>query len=166
MNTPTPTTAPDSASADAPVPSRAESALDAVSLKVLRAPAVHRLLALRTEGALTRAHVRTTAQCLAVSDRTVWRWLAEAATAPATTHVPGERHVDRFEITPEIRVLLAYWRGNASAAAFAPAALLDDALRSLGAGCGPGECGAVSVPGDRPGAAGASPSGAPGQATG
>ncbi|MDQ0313331.1 hypothetical protein J2S46_007984 [Kitasatospora herbaricolor] len=111
----TPTTAPDSASADEPVPSRAEPALDAVSLKVLRAPAVHRLLALRTEGALTRAHVRTTAQCLAVSDRTVWRWLAEAATAPAAAHAPGARRTDRFEITPQIRVLLAYWRGNASA---------------------------------------------------
>ncbi|RAJ29270.1 Mu transposase-like protein [Kitasatospora sp. SolWspMP-SS2h] len=105
----------DDTDAAALVPAQAEPALDAVSLKVLRAPAVRRLLALRAEGALTRAHVRTTAQCLAVSDRTVWRWLAEAADTPATVEAPGERRADRFEITPQIRVLLAYWRGNASA---------------------------------------------------
>ncbi|MFJ9777888.1 Mu transposase C-terminal domain-containing protein [Kitasatospora sp. NPDC101157] len=76
---------------------------------------MRRLLVLRAEGRLTRAHVRTTAQCLAVSDRTVWRWLADAATAPAAADAPGARRTDRFEITPEVRVLLAYWRGNASA---------------------------------------------------
>ncbi|MEU2133573.1 transposase family protein [Streptomyces sp. NPDC018352] len=52
-----------------------------------------------------------TAQCLNVSDRTVWRWLAEATTTPAT----AARRTDRFEITSELRVLLAYWHGHASA---------------------------------------------------
>lgn len=102
--TPTPASAPDEAG----------PALDTVSLTALRAPAVRHLLALRAERRLTRAHVRTTAQCLNVSDRTVWRWLAEATTTPATA-APGARHSDRFEITPELRVLLAYWHGNASA---------------------------------------------------
>ncbi|MFJ8746174.1 Mu transposase C-terminal domain-containing protein [Embleya sp. NPDC127516] len=70
------------------------------------------LLDLRSRRELTTGHVRTTAQCLGVSERTVWRWLADATTTPAH---PGARGDDRFEITPDIRVLLAYWRGNASA---------------------------------------------------
>ncbi|MFF9573374.1 hypothetical protein [Streptomyces sp. NPDC014685] len=86
-----------------------------MSLTALRAPAVQHLLTLRAEPRLTRAHVHTTAQCLNVSDRTVWRWLAEATTTPATAAAPGARRTDRFEITPELRVLLAYWHGNASA---------------------------------------------------
>ncbi|MFJ8747466.1 Mu transposase C-terminal domain-containing protein [Embleya sp. NPDC127516] len=93
----------------------AQPALDTVSSTALRAPAVRRLLALRAEHRLTRAHVHTTAQCLNVSDRTVWRWLADATTTPVTAASPGARRGDRFEITPDIRVLLAYWRGNASA---------------------------------------------------
>ncbi|WP_162002667.1 DDE-type integrase/transposase/recombinase [Streptomyces sp. CB01881] len=112
MNTSTPD---GTATVAAPAPAEAEPALDPVSLKALRAPAVRRLLALRAEGRLTRGHVHTTAQCLAVSDRTVWRWLADATTAPATADDPGARRADRFEITAEVRVLLAYWRGNASA---------------------------------------------------
>ncbi|WP_331768959.1 Mu transposase C-terminal domain-containing protein (plasmid) [Embleya sp. NBC_00888] len=73
------------------------------------------LLGLRSRRALTTNHVRTTAQCLGVSERTVWRWLADAGTTPETATHPGARHGDRFEITPQIRVLLAYWHGNASA---------------------------------------------------
>ncbi|MGW6898990.1 Mu transposase C-terminal domain-containing protein [Streptomyces sp. NPDC054919] len=76
---------------------------------------MRRLLALRAEGQLTRSHVHTTAQCLNVSDRTVWRWLADATTSPDSAARPGGRRNVRFEITPEIRVLLAYWHGNASA---------------------------------------------------
>ncbi|MEV7189889.1 hypothetical protein [Kitasatospora sp. NPDC093102] len=112
MNTPTPD---GTATVAAPAPVEAEPALDAVSVKALRAPAVRRLLALRAEGRLTRAHVHTTAQCLEVSDRTVWRWLADATATPVTADDPRARHTDRFEITPQVRVLLAYWRGNASA---------------------------------------------------
>ncbi|MEU6768123.1 transposase family protein [Streptomyces sp. NPDC046853] len=76
---------------------------------------MRRLLALRAQRRLTRGHVRTTAQCLDVSDRTVWRWLAEATATPQSADCPGARRPERFEITPEIRVLLAYWHGNASA---------------------------------------------------
>lgn len=50
-----------------------------------------------------------------MSERTVWRWLAEASRSPRAALCPGERSSDRFEITREIRVLLAYWHGNASA---------------------------------------------------
>ncbi|GAA2289044.1 hypothetical protein GCM10010145_69220 [Streptomyces ruber] len=99
----------------APAPNGAEPALDTVSLTALRAPAVRHLLRLRAEGRLTRAHVSTTAQCLNVSDRTVWRWLADSTAHPATAASPGARRTSRFEITPELRVLLAYWHGNASA---------------------------------------------------
>ncbi|MET7305189.1 hypothetical protein ABZS54_41250, partial [Embleya sp. NPDC005575] len=108
------TTAADGAARE-PSTSPAVPALDTVSSTALRAPAVRRLLALRAERRLTRAHVHATAQCLNVSDRTVWRWLADATTTPATAAHPGARRGDRFEITPDIRVLLAYWRGNASA---------------------------------------------------
>ncbi|MET9499730.1 hypothetical protein [Streptomyces sp. NPDC006552] len=86
-----------------------------MSLTALRAPAVRRLLILRAARRLTRAHVCATAQCLNVSERSVWRWLAEATTTPASAARPGARRADRFEIIPEIRVLLAYWHGNASA---------------------------------------------------
>ncbi|MEV5599432.1 hypothetical protein [Streptomyces sp. NPDC052496] len=92
-----------------------EPVLDPTSMAALRAPAVRRLLALRAQRRLTCCHVHTTAQCLNVSDRTVWRWLAEATTTPASAAQPGARRTVRFEITPEIRVLLAYWHGNASA---------------------------------------------------
>ncbi|MBC9715721.1 transposase [Streptomyces sp. TRM66268-LWL] len=108
------TTLDDGILQDSPAP-QAEPALDTASLTALRAPAVRRLLALRAARRLTRAHVHTTAQCLNVSDRTVWRWLADATTAPETAARPGARHSDRFEVTPEVRVLLAYWHGNASA---------------------------------------------------
>ncbi|MCX5318057.1 Mu transposase C-terminal domain-containing protein [Streptomyces sp. NBC_00154] len=85
------------------------------SLTALRAPAVRRLLALRAERRLSREHVRLAGECLGVSERTVWRWLAEASLSPDAAIRPGERSGDRFEITREIRVLLAYWHGNASA---------------------------------------------------
>ncbi|MFI2790877.1 Mu transposase C-terminal domain-containing protein [Kitasatospora sp. NPDC018614] len=76
---------------------------------------MRRLLALRARGGLSRQHVRLAGECLGVSERTVWRWLAEASQSPAAAAHPGARHTGRFEITAEIRVLLAYWHGNASA---------------------------------------------------
>ncbi|WUV40281.1 Mu transposase C-terminal domain-containing protein (plasmid) [Streptomyces sp. NBC_01483] len=89
--------------------------LDATSLTALRAPAVRSLLALRARRELTADHVRLAAQCLGVSERTVWRWPAEATTTPETAARRGARRTDRFAITGEIRVLLAYWHGDASA---------------------------------------------------
>ncbi|WP_437026070.1 Mu transposase C-terminal domain-containing protein [Streptomyces bungoensis] len=76
---------------------------------------MRRLLALRGERRLSREHVRLAGECLGVSERTVWRWLAEASRSPRAAIRPGQRSGGRFEITGEIRVLLAYWHGNASA---------------------------------------------------
>ncbi|WP_443059401.1 Mu transposase C-terminal domain-containing protein [Streptomyces sp. NBC_00435] len=76
---------------------------------------MQRLLRLRAQGRLSRGHVRLAGECLGVSERTVWRWLAQAEVDPDAGARPGARSVDRFEVTPEVRVLLAYWRGNASA---------------------------------------------------
>ncbi|MGW1362165.1 helix-turn-helix domain-containing protein [Streptomyces chartreusis] len=97
-------------------PTTPDPVLDEQSLTALRAPAVRRLLALRAEKRLTREHVSVAGECLGVSERTVWRWLADASRDPATAARPGARRGDRFEITPPVRVLLAYWRGNASMA--------------------------------------------------
>ncbi|MEV7522584.1 transposase [Streptomyces sp. NPDC091371] len=93
-----------------PVPELRGSALAA-----LRGPAVQRLLWLRAQGRLSRGHARLAGECLGVSERTVWRWLAQAEAEPRMADRPGERPVDRFEVTLDVRVLLAYWRGNASA---------------------------------------------------
>ncbi|MEW2343443.1 MULTISPECIES: integrase catalytic domain-containing protein [Streptomyces] len=98
-----------------PPPGDPADVLGKQSLVALRAPAVRRLLALRARGGLTRQHVRLAGECLGASERTVWRWLAEASQSPAAAAHPGARHTGRFEITAEIRVLLAYWHGNASA---------------------------------------------------
>ncbi|MFE4208437.1 Mu transposase C-terminal domain-containing protein [Streptomyces goshikiensis] len=76
---------------------------------------MQQLLRLRGQGRLSRGHVRLAGERLGVSERTVWRWLAQAEAAPGARAVPGARSADRFEITGELRVLLAYWRGNASA---------------------------------------------------
>lgn len=97
-------------SPDTPTP-----VLQGPALTALRAPAVQQLLRLRAQERLTRGHVRLAGECLGVSERTVWRWLAQAEAAPGRAARPGARTGDRFEVTAEVRVLLAYWRGNASA---------------------------------------------------
>ncbi|WP_344646475.1 transposase family protein, partial [Streptomyces durmitorensis] len=89
--------------------------LQGPALAALRGPAVQKLLRLRGQGRLSRGHVRLAGECLGVSERTVWRWLAQADAEPRMAARPGARTVDRFEVTSEVRVLLAYWRGNASA---------------------------------------------------
>lgn len=84
----------------------------------LRGPAVRRLLALRVGGELTAGHVRVAAVALGVSERTVWRWLAVAAEGDeAAAAAPADRgRVGvRFTITPEVRGLLALWKGNVRA---------------------------------------------------
>jgi putative transposase len=78
---------------------------------------VRRLLALRVRGELTTGHVRVAADALGVSERTVWRWLAEAGRDEAAADEPGARDQTgtRFTITPEVRALLALWKGNVAA---------------------------------------------------
>ncbi|MFF1725429.1 Mu transposase C-terminal domain-containing protein [Streptomyces sviceus] len=78
---------------------------------------MRRLLALRAGKGLTAGHVRVAADALGVSERTVWRWLAAAGRDEAAADEPGARAQTstRFTITPEVRGLLALWKGNVRA---------------------------------------------------
>ncbi|WP_437115636.1 transposase [Streptomyces griseoviridis] len=78
---------------------------------------MRRLLALRQDQSLTTRHVRLVAQSLEVTERTVWRWLAAAERDESAAAEPGARaqSKDRFSITPEVRRLLALWKGNVAA---------------------------------------------------
>ncbi|MGW2789763.1 Mu transposase C-terminal domain-containing protein [Streptomyces sp. NPDC001251] len=78
---------------------------------------MRRLLALRAAKKLTAVHVRVAADALGVSERTVWRWLATAQSDERAVANPGARsRVDaRFTVTPEVRGLLALWKGNVRA---------------------------------------------------
>ncbi|MEU5583451.1 transposase [Streptomyces huasconensis] len=95
----------------------ARGGLPSSSLSALRGPAVRRLLALRQEQKLTTRHVRLMAQSLEVTERTVWRWLAAAERDESAAAEPGARAQtrDRFTVTPEVRRLLALWKGNVAA---------------------------------------------------
>lgn len=76
-----------------------------------REAAVRRLVALELAGQLTTSHVVLAAEGLAVSERTVWRWIAAARAS-------GElepRHRGRFVVTDPVRERLAFWRGNVAA---------------------------------------------------
>ncbi|MEU9919275.1 Mu transposase C-terminal domain-containing protein [Streptomyces sp. NPDC051001] len=96
---------------------RAGGGLPTASRMALRGPAVRRLLALRAGKGLTASHVRVAADALGVSERTVWRWLAAAGRDEAAADEPGARAQTstRFTITPEVRGLLALWKGNVRA---------------------------------------------------
>lgn len=96
---------------------RAAGGLPAASRTALRGPAVRRLLALRAGGKLTAGHVRVVADALGASERTVWRWLAAAQSDKTAAAYPGARSQAsaRFTITPEVRGLLALWKGNVRA---------------------------------------------------
>ncbi|MFI6690027.1 Mu transposase C-terminal domain-containing protein [Streptomyces sp. NPDC050485] len=78
---------------------------------------MRRLLALRAGGKLTTGHVRLAADALGVSERTVWRWLAAAGSDETAVAGPGARSRAgaTFTITPEVRGLLALWKGNVRA---------------------------------------------------
>ncbi|MFE5398661.1 Mu transposase C-terminal domain-containing protein [Streptomyces sp. NPDC056568] len=76
----------------------------------LLGPAVRALLELSQRDELTTAHVELSAHTLGVHVRTVWRNLARARLGE-----PLRRDRDRFEITDDIRTLLAYHRGNVKA---------------------------------------------------
>ncbi|MCZ0975700.1 Mu transposase C-terminal domain-containing protein [Streptomyces albulus] len=96
---------------------RTGGGLPAASRTALRGPAVRRLLTLRAAKKLTAGHVRVAADALGVSERTVWRWLAAAQSNETAAAYPGERSRTgaRFTITPEVRGLLALWKGNVRA---------------------------------------------------
>jgi putative transposase len=94
-----------------------DGGLPAASRTALRGPAVRRLLALRAGKKLTAVHVRVAADALGVSERTVWRWLATAQSDERAAANPGARTRGdaRFTVTPEVRGLLALWKGNVRA---------------------------------------------------
>ena len=75
-----------------------------------RDASVGRLAKLSTAGPLSRSQVALVARDLGVSDRTVRRWVAQAA----GSHVePAAR--PRFVLDEALRERLAFWRGNVSA---------------------------------------------------
>jgi hypothetical protein len=78
------------------------------SLRALRGPAVRRLLALRGERRLSREHVRLAGECLGVSERTVWRWLAEGRRG----HVEARPRRDGFSLSDALWEVLAQAGGN------------------------------------------------------
>jgi transposase len=92
-------------------------ALPAASRTALRGPTVRRMLAVRAASGLTAGHVRVAADALGVTERTVWRWLAAAERDEAAAAEPGARTREgaRFTVTPEVRRLLALWKGNVRA---------------------------------------------------
>ncbi|MFJ8608076.1 Mu transposase C-terminal domain-containing protein [Streptomyces sp. NPDC093675] len=87
---------------------------DALGIKAadLRPAAVRRLAALKASGELTGAHLRLVAESLGNSTRTLRRWLKEAEEAGRLQGRPRPR----FEVTDDIKTLLAYHRGNVSRA--------------------------------------------------
>ncbi|MGW3281156.1 Mu transposase C-terminal domain-containing protein [Nocardia rhamnosiphila] len=80
-----------------------------VAARALRQAAADRLIALDRCGVLTSAHVRLSAETLGVAERTVWRWLKARRVGAA----PAPRR--RVLVDDELRVRLAYWRGNVMA---------------------------------------------------
>ena len=77
--------------------------------RALGEAATRRLALLDSRGELTSEHVQLTARALGVSERTVWRWVSRARSQARQ----AER--DRFRIDEQLRVRLAYWRGNVAA---------------------------------------------------
>ncbi|GGV45261.1 hypothetical protein GCM10010293_53150 [Streptomyces griseoflavus] len=84
----------------------------------VRRTAVARLEELRADGALTAAHVRTVAQSIGVSERTVWRWLSPPADRPARQPRP------RYGLSETDREAFAFYRGNIAALHWARQAVL------------------------------------------
>lgn len=76
-----------------------------------REAAVRRLMALDGEGRLTTGDVLLAAEGLAVSQRTVWRWIERARNNDDLNQAAR----DHFMVTDLLRERLAFWRGNISA---------------------------------------------------
>ncbi|MEU9015709.1 transposase family protein [Streptomyces sp. NPDC048479] len=76
--------------------------------KALLTAGIRSLTALRERGELTSAEVKAVARSVGVDQRTVWRRLAKAR-ASGAADLPAR---PRFTVTDEVRVKLAYYRGN------------------------------------------------------
>ncbi|MFD3974071.1 hypothetical protein [Streptomyces cyaneofuscatus] len=87
---------------------------------------MERLSRLREDEALTAAHVRTVAEGLEVSERTVWRWLA-----PPKPAAPAVR--PRYELSEADRAALAFYQGNVAAMVHARRAVTDGDGTTAGA---------------------------------
>src|SRR3954453_23564876 len=75
----------------------------------LRDAAVRRLVEISDARPLSRSDVRLAAQGLGVSERSVWRWMAQAK---------GKTRPDarsQFTVDAALRQRLAFWRGNVAA---------------------------------------------------
>ncbi|QTI87237.1 Mu transposase C-terminal domain-containing protein [Streptomyces sp. AgN23] len=94
---------PDSASAAHP-----QAATHRRERQMLTTPAIRHLMTLDARGELTTAHVRLVAQTLDLHIRTVWKRLADAKANGTAERLSRAR----FEITEDLRVQLAYHRGN------------------------------------------------------
>ncbi|MFC8898523.1 Mu transposase C-terminal domain-containing protein [Streptomyces cinereoruber] len=92
-----------------------------------RRAAVERLSRLREDESLTASHVRTVADGLGVSERTVWRWLAP----PKPPTAPAPR--PRYELSETDRDALAFYRGNVAAVVRARRAVTDGDGTTAGA---------------------------------
>jgi putative transposase len=73
--------------------------------RALRDVAVRRLAALAAEGPVSRDQV---AQGAGVSDRTVWRWLAQVEQSAAPSRAS-------YVLDAAVRERLVFWRGNVTA---------------------------------------------------
>lgn len=73
--------------------------------------AVERLRQLRADEALTAAHVRTVAEGLDVTERTVWRWLTPPRPEAGAVARP------HYELSDTDREAFAFYRGNVAAVA-------------------------------------------------
>lgn len=93
-----------------------------------RRAAIERLQQLRADDALTVAHVRTVAEGLDVTERTVWRWLAPPR---AETGTPAPR--PHYELSDTDREAFAFYRGNIAAVARARHAVTADDGTTAGA---------------------------------
>ncbi|WP_331747611.1 Mu transposase C-terminal domain-containing protein (plasmid) [Streptomyces sp. NBC_00853] len=91
-----------------------------------RRAAVERLSQLREDEALTVVHVRTVAESLEVSERTVWRWLSSPEEA-----APAER--PRYVLSDTDREAFAFYRGNVAAVVRARHAVTAGDGRTAGA---------------------------------
>ncbi len=88
---------------------------------------VARLQALRTDDALTTAHVKLAAESLRVTERTVWRWLGPLETGS------GVRQRGHFTLSGTDREAFAFYSGSIAAVQRARRAVVEGSGQTAGA---------------------------------
>ncbi|MFD9722098.1 hypothetical protein [Streptomyces sp. NPDC059076] len=76
--------------------------------RALLTAGVRSLVVLRERGELTSVEVKTVARSVGVHERTVWRRLKKARATGIADLAPRSR----YTVTDEVRIRLAYYRGN------------------------------------------------------